>query len=156
MKTESRMLTSITVVAVFGASGALAGANEAGYRGGGFDGRHSMGHFEGALHDLAAMMPFGTIATGCDGGFPMAGTESLRADGIDAHDSSGDGNLSLEEFAKLWNEATHGTTVRVFQMFDVDGDAVVTRAEYERQLTGLARRPDHDGDEDDSHWRDGD
>ncbi|MYH59906.1 MAG: hypothetical protein F4145_18440 [Boseongicola sp. SB0675_bin_26] len=156
MKTETKMLTSITVVAVFGASGALAGANEASYRGGSFDGRHGMDHIEGALHDLAATMPFGTIAMGCSGGFPRAGTERLRADGLDAYDSSGDGNLSLEEFANLWNEATHGTTVRMFQMFDVDGDAVVARAEYERQLTGLAKWPDHNGDEDNSHWRDGD
>ena len=156
MRTETKMLTSITLVAVFSAGGALAGESEGGFRGGGFDGRHGMGHLEDDLHDLAAAAPFGAIGKDCDGGFPHAGIDRLRGDRLGTHDSNGDGNLSLEEFAALWDEATRGTTVRMFQMFDVDGDAVVTRAEYERQLTGFVRRAENDGDNGHGHWGDGD
>ena len=57
-----------------------------------------------------------------------------------------DGNLSLEEFAGLWHEATRPLTVRAFQMLDTDGDAVVTRAEYDRPLAGIVERLDRDRD----------
>lgn len=156
MRTETKLLTSITLVAFFGAGAALAGESEGGFRGGGFDGRHGMGHLEDDLHDLAAAAPFGTIGMDCDGGFPHAGIERLRSDRLDAHDSNGDGNLSLEEFAALWNEATRQTTVLAFQLFDIDGDATVTRAEYDRQLTGFVRRAENDGDNGHGHWGDGD
>ena len=156
MRTETKTLTAITLVAVFGAGGALAGESEDGFRGGGFDGRHGMGHLEDGLHDLAAAAPFGAIGTDCDGGFPHAGIERLRSDRLDAHDADGDGKLSLEEFAALWNEATRRTTVRMFQLLDVDGDATVTRAEYDRQLAGVARRADNDDDNGHGHWGDGD
>ena len=43
MRTETKILTSITLIAVLGAGGALAGESEGGFRGGGFDGRHGMG-----------------------------------------------------------------------------------------------------------------
>lgn len=156
MRTETKILTSITLIAVLGAGGALAGESEGGFRGGGFDGRHGMGHLEDDLHDLAEAAPFGTIGMDCDGGFPHAGIERLRSDRLDVHDSNGDGNLNLEEFAALWNEATRQTAVRAFQLFDIDGDATVTRAEYDRQLTEFVRRADSDGDSGHGHWGDGD
>ena len=41
---------------------------------------------------------------------------------------------------------TRPFTVRVFQMLDTDGDAVITRAEYDRPLAGIVARLDRDGD----------
>ena len=55
-------------------------------------------------------------------------------------------SLSLEEFAGLWHETTRPLTVRAFQMLDTDGDAVVTRAEYDRPLAEIVQRLDRDGD----------
>lgn len=108
MRTATKSQTSITLVAVFGADGALAGESEGGFRGGGFDGRHGMGHLEDNLHDLAAAAPFGAI--GMDG--------------------DGDVNLSPEEFAALWNEASRRTAVRAFQLFDINGDATLGTLEW--------------------------
>ena len=62
---------------------------------------------------------------------PRPRFDKARNDRHAAHDADGDGNLSLEEFAELWHETTRPLTVRAFQMLDTDGDAVVTRAEYE-------------------------
>ena len=75
--------------------------------------------------------------------------------------------MSLEEFAALWHETTRPLTVRAFQTLDTDGDAVVSRAEYDRPLAQLVERLDRDGDgalsmsdrwhdDDDGRWWDDD
>ncbi|MDE0456782.1 MAG: EF-hand domain-containing protein [Chromatiales bacterium] len=144
MKTKTKTLAAIAVAAVLGGA-ALAGASYAGHRHGGFDGRH--GHGLGFLHKgqlaVSAMEMFDSI------------------------DANGDGNLNLEEFAGLWHETTRPLTVRAFQMLDTDGDAVVSRAEYDRPLAEIVERLDRDGDgglsmrdrwhdDDDGRWGDDD
>ena len=86
-----------------------------------------------------------------------------RSGVLSAHDANGDGNLSLDEFAHLWREIMQRVIVRAFQMLDTNGDAVISRSEYEQPLTDIIREldrnadgslsvpsaSDHDGDEDD-------
>ena len=60
---------------------------------------------------------------------------------------SGEGPLSgLEEFADLRHEIARSFIVCVFWMLDTDGDAVITRAEYDRPLAGIVARLDRNGD----------
>ncbi len=146
MRTNTTILTAITLVAVVGAGGALAGENEASHHDDGFEGRHGKDHFDGDLHVLTAAGPRGTFGMDSDGGHARAGIETLRNNRLAAHDGNGDGNLSLEEFAALWHEATRRTTVRAFQLFDVNGDAIVTQEEYDQRLANFVRRRDYDGD----------
>ena len=168
MKTKTKTLAAIAVAAVLGGA-ALAGASYAGHRHGGFDGRH--GHGLGLLHKgqlaVSAMEMFDSIDADGDGKLTQAEIDRLRNDRHGTHDTDGDGSLSLEEFAGLWHETTHPLTVRVFQMLDTDGDAVVSRAEYDRPLAGIVERLDRDGDgglsmrdrrhdDDDGHWWDDD
>ena len=55
-------------------------------------------------------------------------------------------DLDLEEFAGFWHETTRPLTVRAFQTLDTDGDAVITRAEYDRPLAGIVEMLDRDRD----------
>ena len=145
MKTKTKTLTAIAVAAALG-GGALAGASYAGHRGGGFG--DGMGFPEGSPLGLSAMEVFDAVDADGDGDGTLTQVEidKLRNDRHAAHDADGDGNLSLEEFAGLWHETTRPLTVRAFQMLDTDGDAVVTRAEYDRPLAGIVERLDRDGD----------
>ena len=170
MRTKTKTLTAIAVAAVLGGA-ALAGASYAGHRDGGFDGRH--GHGLGFLHKgqlaVSAMEMFDSIDADADGKLTQAEIDRLRNDRHGTHDANGDGNLSLEEFAGLWHETTRPLTVRAFQMLDTDGDAVVSRAEYDRPLADVVERLDrdgdgglsmrdrwHDDDDDDGRWWDDD
>ena len=121
MKTKTKTLIAIAVAAALGGT-ALAGASYAGHRGGG----HGMGFLEGGPLGLSAMEVFDAIDADGDGTLSQAEVDAARNDRHAAHDADGDGNLSLEEFAGLWHETTRPLTVRVFQMLDTDGDAVVT------------------------------
>ena len=138
MKTKT--LTAIAVAAALGGT-ALAGASYAGHRGG--DG---MGFLDRGQLGLSAMEVFAAVDADGDGKLTQPEIDKLRNDRHAAHDANGDGNLSLEEFAGLWHETTRPLTVRAFQMLDTDGDAVVTRSEYDRPLTGIVERLDRDGD----------
>ena len=55
-------------------------------------------------------------------------------------------HLSLEEFAGLWHETTRPLTVRAFQILDTDGDAVITRAEYDQLLANIVEQLDRNCD----------
>ena len=105
-----------------------------------------MDFLEGGSLGLSAMEMFDSIDADGDGKLTQAEIDKVRNDRHAAHDADGDGNLSLEEFAGLWHETTRPLTVRAFQMLDTDGDAVVTRAEYDRPLAGIVERLDRDGD----------
>ena len=140
MKTKTKTLTAIAVAAALGGT-ALAGASYAGHRGG--DG---MGFFDRGQLGLSAMEVFAAVDADGDGKLTQAEIDKFRNDRHAAHDANGDGNLSLEEFAGLWHETTRPLTVRAFQMLDTDGDAVVTRAEYDRPLAGIVERLDRDRD----------
>ena len=164
MKTRTKTLTAIAIAAALGGT-ALAGAGYAGHRGGG----HGMDFLEGGPLGLSAMEVFAAVDADGDGKLTQAEIDKVRDDRHAAHDADGDGNLSLKEFAGLWHETTQPLTVRAFQMLDTDGDAVVTRAEYDRPLAGIVERLDrdrdgglslrdhrHDDDDDRGGWRDDD
>ena len=140
MKTKTKTLTAIAVAAALGGT-ALAGASYAGHRGG--DG---MGFLDKGQLAVSAMELFESVDADGDGKLTQAEIDKVRNDRHAAHDADGDGNLSLEEFAGLWHETTRPLTVRAFQMLDTDGDAVVTRAEYDRPLAGIVERLDRDRD----------
>ena len=140
MNRKTKTLTAIAVAAALGGT-ALAGISYAGHRGG--DG---MGFLDKGQLGLSAMEVFAAVDADSDGKLTQAEIDKLRNDRHAAHDANGDGNLSLEEFAGLWHETTRPLTVRAFQMLDTDGDAVVTRAEYDRPLAGIVERFDRDGD----------
>ena len=141
MKTRTKTLTAIAIAAALGGT-ALAGIGYAGHRGGG----HGMDFLEGGPLGLSAMEVFAAVDGDGDGKLTQAEIDKVRNDRHAAHDANGDGNLSLEEFTGLWHETTRPLTVRAFQMLDTDGDAVVTRAEYDRPLAGIVERLDRDRD----------
>ena len=140
MKTRTKTLTAIAVAAALGGT-ALAGAGYAGHRGG--DG---MGFLDRGQLGVSAMELFESVDADADGKLTQTEIDRFRNDRHAAHDANGDGNLSLEEFAGLWRETTRPLTVRAFQMLDTDGDAVITRAEYDRPLAGIVERLDRDRD----------
>ena len=139
MNTKTKTLTALAVAAALGGT-ALAGASYAGHRDGG------TGFLDKGQLAVSAMELFDAVDTDGDGKLTQAEIDRLRNERHAAHDADGDGNLSLGEFAGLWHETTRPLTVRAFQMLDTDGDAVVTRAEYDRPLAGIVERLDRDGD----------
>ena len=141
MKTKTKTRTAIAVATALGGT-ALAGASYAGHRGGG----HGMGFLDKGQLAVSAMELFDAVDADGDGRLTQAEIDKARNDRHAAHDADGDGNLSLEEFAGLWRETTRPLTVRAFQMLDTDGDAVVTRAEYDRPLADIVERLDRDRD----------
>ena len=142
MKTRTKTITAIAVAALGGA--AIAGVTYANHRGGGFD--DDIGFLDGGQFELTAMEVFTTIDADGDGSLSQAEIDKLRNDRHAAYDANGDGNLDLDEFAGLWQETTHPLTVRIFQMLDTDGDAIITRAEYDRPLADIVTRFDRNGD----------
>ena len=150
MRTRTKALIGIGVAAVIGGV-ALVGVSYA-HRGygeqHGFGGNH--GHGMGVLakgqFGLMAMEMFDSIDTDGDGKLTQAEIDKVRNDRHAAHDADGDGNLSLEEFAGIWHETTRPLTVRAFQMLDTDGNAVVTRSEYDRPLANIVERLDRNDD----------
>ena len=163
MRTKTKTLTAIAIAAALGGA-ALAGVSHAGHRD---DGR-GMGFLGKGQLAVSAMEMFDAVDADGDGKLTQAEIDKARDDRHAAHDADGDGNLSLEEFAGLWHDTTRPLTVRAFQVLDTDGDAVVTRAEYDRPLAGIVERLDRDGDgslsmrdrwdddDDDGRWRDDD
>ena len=161
MNSKTKTLTAIAIAAALGGT-ALAGTGYAGHRGDG-DG---MGFLDKGQLAVSAMAMFDAVDADGDGSLTQAEIDTLRNDRHAAHDANGDGNLDLGEFAGLWHETTYPLTVRAFQMLDTDGDAIVTRAEYDRPLAGIVERLDRDGDgglslqdrrhDDDDGWWDDD
>ena len=141
MRTKTKTLIALTVAAALGGT-ALAGVSHAGHRGGG-DGMGFLGKGQLAV---SAMEMFDAVDADGDGKLTQAEIDKARNDRHAAHDADGDGNLNLEEFAGLWHETTRPLTVRAFQTLDTDGDAIVTRAEYDRPLAGIVERLDRDRD----------
>ena len=139
MKTKTKTLTAIAIAAALGGT-ALAGVTYAGHRGDG------MGFLEKGQLAVSAMEMFDAIDGDGDGKLTQAEIDKARNDRHAAHDANNDGKLSLEEFAGLWQETTRPLTVRAFQVLDTDGDAIVTRAEYDRPLAGIVERLDRDAD----------
>jgi len=141
MRTKTKTLTAMAIAAVLGGT-ALAGASYAGHR----DGGHGMGFLDQGQLAVSAMEMFQAVDADGDGKLTQAEIDKALNDRHAVHDADGDGNLSLEEFAGLWHETTRPLTVRAFQMLDTDGDAVVTRAEFDRPLADIVQQLDRDGD----------
>ena len=150
MRTRTKALIGIGVATVIGGV-ALAGVSYA-HRGQGghhsFGGHHGhgMGFLAKGQFGLMAMEMFDSIDTDGDGKLTQAEIDKVRNDRHAAHDTDGDGNLSLKEFAGIWHETTRALTVRVFQMLDTDGSAVITRSEYDRPLADIVERLDRNDD----------
>ena len=138
---RTKTLTALAVAAALGGT-ALAGTSYAGHR----DGGHGMGFLDEGPLAVSAMEMFDAADADGDGRLTQDEIDKLRNDLHAAHDVNGDGNLDLEEFEGLWHETTRPLTVRAFQTLDTDGDAVVTRAEYDRPLAGIVERLDRDRD----------
>ena len=162
MRMKTKTLTAIALAAALGGT-ALAGTSYADHRAGG----HGLGFLDTGQLEVSAMEMLESIDADGDGKLTQIEIDKARNDRHTAHDADADGNLSLEEFAGLWHETTRPLTVRAFQMLDTDGDAVVTRAEYDRPLAGIVERLDRDGDgslsmkdrwhdDDDGEWWDDD
>ena len=150
MRTRTKALIGIGVAAVIGGV-ALAGASyaERGYRGHhgvAGHGGHGMGFLAKGQFGLMAMEMFDSIDADGDGKLTQAEIDNVRNDRHAAHDTDGDGNLSLDEFAGVWHETIRPLTVRAFQMLDTDGNAVITRTEYDRPLASVVEHLDHNGD----------
>lgn len=141
MKTKTKILTAIVATAALGGI-ALVGASYAGHRGHGQD----MGFLDKGQLAVSAMEMFDAVDADGDGKLTQAEIDKLLDDRHAAHDANGDGNLDLGEFAGLWHETTYPLTVRAFQMLDTDGDAIITRAEYDRPLAGIVERLDRNRD----------
>ena len=138
---RTKTLTALAVAAALGGT-ALAGTSYAGHR----DGGHGMGFLDEGPLAVSAMEMFDAADADGDGRLTQDEIDKLRNDLHAAHDADGDGNLDLEEFEGLWHETTRPLTVRAFQTLDTDGDAIVTRAEYDRPLAGIVERLDRDRD----------
>ena len=128
MKTGTRTLIAIGVAATVGGT-SLAAVG------------HGKGHYA-----LFAPQIFDSIDTNRDGKLSQEEIDQVRNDRHATHDANGDGSFSLEEFTGLWQETMRPFTLRAFQKLDIDGDAIVTRAEYDRPFDGIVERLDRDGD----------
>lgn len=133
---KSRTLIGMGVAAVLGGT-VLAGASYAD-GGEGFDnhGEHGMG--------MVAAIDADRDGTLTQGEIDKARTN--RSAALDAHDTNGDGSLTLSEFAHLWRETMRPVTVRAFQRLDTDGDAVISRTEYEQPLGDFVLRMNRNAD----------
>ena len=139
MRTRTKALIGIGIAAAIGGI-ALAGASYA------ERGHGSMGFFAKGQFGLMAMEIFESIDTDGDGKLSQAEIDKVRNDHHAAHDGDSDGNLNLDEFTGVWHETTRPLTVRAFQMLDTDGNAVISRAEYDRPLANIVERLDRNGD----------
>ena len=137
MRTRTKALIGICIAAAIGGI-ALASYAERGHDG--------MGFFAKGQFGLIAMEIFESIDTDGDGKLSQAEIDKVRNDRHAAHDGDNDGNLRLDEFAGLWFETTRPLTVRAFQMLDTDGNAVISRAEYDRPLADIVEQLDRNDD----------
>ena len=148
MTPGTKLVIGIGVAAAVGGA-LLAWERYAGHGYGGHHGfhrNHGMGVLAKGQFGLMAMSIFDSIDADGDGKLTQAEIDKVRNERHTAHDAEGDGLLSLDEFAGLWNEATRPITVRVFQVLDTDGDAVVTRSEYDRPFANIVELLDRNGD----------
>ncbi len=169
MRRMTKPLLGIAVATAFGAT-ALAGIAIA--DGGGRSGDHGT-HDSGIIGDPMEIL--GAVDTDRDGKITQVEIDralSDRSGVLSAHDVNGDGNLNLDEFAHLWREIMQPMIVRAFQMLDTNGDAFISRSEYEQPFTDIVQEldrnadgslsalaasdHDHDGDDHDDHDDDDD
>lgn len=121
-----------------GAGVAMAGG--AGW-GGGWGGHGMMGGPHGG-----GMRIFELFDTDKDGKVTAAEMIAVRDARFDRFDTNKDGMLSLDEYQALWLDAMHRDMVRQFQRHDEDGNAEVTKEEFNDRFTVMIERLDDNGD----------
>ncbi|KKN44179.1 hypothetical protein LCGC14_0695810 [marine sediment metagenome] len=94
-----------------------------------------------------------------DGALTQPEIDTFRAGLVEGADSSGEGNISLDEFEAIYLDLSRNRMVDAFQKLDADGDGVVTQAEMDNRFGNVVERMDRndDGqlDREDRHGRDG-
>ncbi|WP_436644085.1 EF-hand domain-containing protein [Microbaculum sp. FT89] len=167
MKTSTTLLVAAgAVLAVIGVGSAVYA--DSGWRGHGFGpcrdggmrgmmhGEHGPmgdrfgGHFSGQMGGMTGPMVakrmFELADTDKDGKLTQAEIDAARTQRFETYDTNGDGKLSLTEFGALFSEITEPATVRAFQFLDPDGDAEITKEEFDKPGTRLVERFDRNGD----------
>jgi len=81
-----------------------------------------------------------------DGTLTQDEINSTRNKILDEYDKDKNGKLSLGEFQELWIKRNNRRMVRSFQRFDKDGDAQITREEYNQPTARLVERLDRNRD----------
>jgi Ca2+-binding EF-hand superfamily protein len=76
----------------------------------------------------------------------QAEIDTFRAAQLSAADTSGDGSVSLDEFATVYFARIRPQMVDAFQACDDDGDGAITSAELEARFANVVSRLDRDGD----------
>ena len=76
----------------------------------------------------------------------QAEIDTFRASLVEGADTSGEGDISLDEFEAIYLELTRERMVDAFQRLDADGDGVVTQAEMDNRFGNVVERMDRNGD----------
>jgi len=92
------------------------------------------------------MRIFESFDTNKDGKVTEAEIIAVRDARFDQFDANKDGKLSLDEYQALWMDAMRKAMVRQFQRHDGDGDAAVTKDEFNDRFTMIIERFDADND----------
>lgn len=140
------LLGAGAVVIVIG--GIIAG--HSGFRHGGF---HGAGFHGGDFHGQAGIRGrfrgqrlFAAFDTDKDDVLTQAEVDKARGAQFAKFDKDGNGSLGLAEFQALWMEVRRKRMVDAFQRHDDDGDAKVTRSEFNERFARIISRLDSDGD----------
>jgi hypothetical protein len=72
--------------------------------------------------------------------------DTFRAGIVADADTSGEGDISLDEFQGIYLKLTRDNMVDAFQRLDADGDGAVTQPEMDRRLGDVIDRMDRNGD----------
>ncbi len=120
------------------------GAGKHAHGAGKADGAHmNYGHHGG--HGMMRQIMQRADANG-DRAITQAEIDTFRADIVANADASGEGDISLGEFEKIYLDLTRERMVDAFQKLDADGDGAVTQAEMDRRFGDIVERVDRNGD----------
>lgn len=76
----------------------------------------------------------------------QAEIDTFRAAVVSDADTSGDGDISLDEFETIYLNMMRDRMVDAFQKLDADGDGVVTQAEMDARFGSVVERMDRNDD----------
>jgi hypothetical protein len=89
---------------------------------------------------------FAQVDADGNGAITQAEVDAFRTAQVAAADASGDGNLSLDEFATVYAQIMRPQMVDAFQALDEDGDGAVTAAEMDARFGSVVAEMDRNGD----------
>ncbi len=81
-----------------------------------------------------------------DGAVTQAEIDTFRATLVTGADTSGEGDISLDEFETIYLEMIRDRMVDAFQNLDSDGDGVVTQAEMDQRFGNVVEQMDRNDD----------